>query len=94
MADEPFNTLSGLIARLQQIAEHIDPQSTIRINGEYLLNLSISVRNPLAIYGEASGVEEFGKDFNRKSVVVIDANDHRSENLPDVRYPYFRRPRA
>lgn len=88
MADEPINTLAGLISRLQLIAEHIDPQTTIRINGEYIQNLSISVREPLGIYDGPSGIAEFGRDRTRTPVVDIDVNKFESEPLPTVRYPY------
>lgn len=88
MAEPSFNTIAGLIASLQQIAEHVDPKTIVRINGEHLRTLSITKRNPLAIRGEAYGIEQLEKDRFRDAVIDIDANGRQSNDLPTIRYPY------
>jgi hypothetical protein len=79
-----FMTLGEFSNRLNEMLAHAPRDLPLRINGEYLESLSISVQNPIVSEAAKSGMVERKYDESRSSVIDIDANGRESVRLPEM----------
>lgn len=81
MMDAPI-TFAALFEQLSRMAPGVDQNASLRINGEYVNELSVVVQNPLRQQPNEFGRMELGYDRMRPRVVDIMTNGQEAPKLP------------